>query len=139
LSDPERQAIQKKKEAADAKLKGNDAYKKRDFPKALEFYNQAIELDPEELTYYTNKAAVFFEQKNYDGCIEVCDDAIALTKGKPYDYVKLSKAMARKANAQAKQEKLEESIQTYKDALLENNDANIKDAMKRVEKLYKEQ
>lgn len=139
MSDPERQAIQKKKEAADAKLKGNDAYKKRDFPKALEFYNQAIELDPEELTYYTNKAAVYFEQKNYDGCIEVCDEAIALTKGKPYDYVKLSKAMARKANAQAKQDKLEESIQTYKDALLENNDGNIKDAMKRVEKLFKEQ
>lgn len=98
--------MQKKKEAADAKLKGNDFYKKRDFPKALEFYNQAIEFDPEELTYYTNKAAVFFEQKNYDSCIETCDEAITLTKGKPYDYTKMSKAMARKANAQAKQGKL---------------------------------
>jgi len=65
LSDPERQAIQKKKEAADFKLKGNEAYKKKDFEKALEMYNKAIENDTEELTYYTNKAAVYFEKKDY--------------------------------------------------------------------------
>lgn len=139
LSDPERIAMLKKQEAAEFKVKGNEAYKKKDFANALELYNKAIELDTEELTYYTNKAAVYFEKKDYENCIATCDEAIAMTKGKPYDYVKLSKAMARKANAQQKQGKLHESIETYKAALLENNDSHIKDAMKRVERLFKDQ
>lgn len=28
------------------------------------------------MTYYTNKAAVYFEMKEYDKCIEECDRAI---------------------------------------------------------------
>jgi tetratricopeptide (TPR) repeat protein len=51
------------------------------------------------LTYYTNKAAAYFEMKQYDKCIEECDKAIAKSKEGYYDYVKLAKAMARKANA----------------------------------------
>jgi len=54
---------------------------------------------PSELTYYSNKAAVYFEMKHYDDCIEACNQGIEITKGTSYDYVKLSKAIARKANA----------------------------------------
>ena len=42
--------------------------------------------------------------------------------------------MARKANALYKLDRLEESIQTYREALLEFNDFNIKEAMKKVQK-----
>ena len=42
--------------------------------------------------------------------------------------------MARKANALFKLDKLEESIQMYREALLEFNDYNIKEAMKKVQK-----
>jgi hypothetical protein len=37
--------------------------------------------------------------KNYDECIKACDDGAEAIKGKSYDYVKLAKSMARKANA----------------------------------------
>ena len=37
--------------------------------------------------------------KKYEKCIEECDKAIELSKGTAYDYSKLAKAMARKANA----------------------------------------
>jgi len=40
--------------------------------------------------------------------------------------------MARKANALFKQDKCDESIATYREALLEYNDYNIKEAMKNV-------
>jgi stress-induced-phosphoprotein 1 len=46
-----------------------------------------------------NKAAVYFEMKDYQKCIEECDKAIEKSKGGHYDYVKLGKALARKANA----------------------------------------
>ncbi len=51
------------------------------------------------MTYHNNKAAVYFEMKDYEKCIAECDVAIELSKGSNYDYVKLGKAIARKANA----------------------------------------
>lgn len=103
--------IAAKKEAEAAKAKGNEFYKKRDFENALSFYQQAIDKDPQELTYYSNKAAVFFEKKDYDGCIKACDEAIEIASKGQYDYVKLGKAMARKANALLQLKKFDESIE----------------------------
>jgi len=68
----------------------------------------------------------------YDKVIEQCDRPIAMAKEGPYDFVKLGKAMARKANALFKKDMLEESIALYREALLEHNDYNIKEAMKKV-------
>jgi len=56
-------------------------------------------LEPNELSYYTNKAAVYFEKKEYDKCIEECDKAIKKSSEGHYDYIKLARALARKANA----------------------------------------
>ena len=67
--------------------------------------------------------------KNYEACIEQCDKAIETTKGKTYDYVKLGKAMARKAAAQLKMGLYDESIATYQAALLEDKDHKIKMAL----------
>jgi hypothetical protein len=56
-------------------------------------------LNENEVTYHNNKAAVFFEMKDYEKCIAECDVAIEKSKGSNYDYAKLGKAIARKANA----------------------------------------
>lgn len=44
--------------AVDLKNKGNDAFKKHDWPAAIENYTKAIELDGTEPTYYSNRAQV---------------------------------------------------------------------------------
>ncbi len=36
-------------------------------------YDEAIDLNPRELTFYTNKAAVFFEMKQFQEVIELCE------------------------------------------------------------------
>jgi len=41
--------------------------------------------------------------KDYERCIEECDKAIQKSKEGYYDYVKLGKALARKAGAMAAQ------------------------------------
>ncbi|CAH8626572.1 unnamed protein product [Heterobilharzia americana] len=51
-------------EADVEKDKGNIAYKKKDFETAIGHYDKAIELDPTCITYYTNKAAVYFEKRD---------------------------------------------------------------------------
>ncbi len=62
------------------------------------------------MTYYTNKAAVYFEMQDYDSCVAECDRAIKLKELGGYDYVKLAKAWARKANAYAKQNLFDDAI-----------------------------
>jgi len=100
LPEEERVRITATKEAEAFKAEGNDFYKQKDFENALKLYQQAIDAKPEEITYYTNKAAVYFEMKNYEECIKWCDNGIEAVKGKGYDYVKMAKALARKGNAQ---------------------------------------
>jgi len=69
LPQEEKEKLNKKKAAEAKKLEGNAAYKARKFEEAKTLYQEAIDMNPDELTFYTNKAAVYFEEKDYDGCI----------------------------------------------------------------------
>lgn len=89
----------KKKDAVAKKDEGNVAYKAKNFDEAKELYQAAIDMDPTELLFYTNLAAVHMAEKNFDLAVAECDKAIELTKGCQYDFVKLGKALARKAKA----------------------------------------
>lgn len=46
-------------QALDEKEKGNAAYKKREFEAALQHYDKALELDPTNITFLTNKAGMW--------------------------------------------------------------------------------
>lgn len=48
-----------KKEAEDAKAKGNAAYKARKFDEAIEYYSKAWELYPKDVTFLTNLSGEF--------------------------------------------------------------------------------
>jgi len=41
------------------KNKGNESFKKKNFDEALNFYEEAIKLNPNEPLYYNNKAAAY--------------------------------------------------------------------------------
>lgn len=119
-------------------MQGNEFYKKKNFDEALKFYFEAIELNPDEVLFYSNVAACYIEQKKFDDAIAICQKGIDSCKGKSYDFVKLAKVMARKASALEKKGDIDQALKVYADALLENNDSAIKDAMKRLEKVRKE-
>src|ERR1700761_6809114 len=76
--------------------------------------------------------------KDYDTCIAVCDEAIKKSKEGYYDYVKLGKALGRKANAKLQQGHFDEAIELFKESLLENNDNTIREQYKKAEKMKKE-
>jgi stress-induced-phosphoprotein 1 len=103
LSPEERDKIARKKQAEAVKNEGNEFYKKKQFAEALKKYDEALQLDENEITYINNKATAYFEMKDYEKCIEECDKAIQKSKEGYYDYVKLGKALARKAGAMAAQ------------------------------------
>jgi len=45
-------------EATELKNKGNEAFKKQDWPTAIEWYTKAIEAYDKEPSFYTNRAQV---------------------------------------------------------------------------------
>lgn len=120
------------------KAKGNEEYKKKNFKEALNYYEKAIELAPNEVTYYNNKAACLIEMKEFEKAIEACDKAIEISKSGHYDYEKLARALSRKASALSNLEKYDEALNYYQQSLLEKGDQKVKDEIKRLEKLKKE-
>jgi stress-induced-phosphoprotein 1 len=125
--------------AEEEKNKGNEEYKRKNFDQAISHYEKAIELDPNESIYYNNLAAVYIEKKDFDKAIECCDKAEEICKSAGhYDYIKLSKILARKANAYTHKGDFQTSLDLYQQSLLENNDYKVKEEMKKVEKMKKE-
>ncbi len=87
------------------KNKGNEAYKNKKFDEALNLYEEAIKLNPEEPLYYNNKAAAYIELKQYENALtEVLKAEQLFINGKVKDYSKKAKILARKASILVHQE-----------------------------------
>ena len=120
-------------EAQKAKLEGNEAYKKKDFTKAMLKYGKAIELNPNEITYYLNMAAVHFEMKNYTECISTCNKAIDVGRESRADFKLIAKALARMGNAYRKSGDLKNAKMAYEKALTEHRTPDYRSCLAEVE------
>lgn len=127
------------KAAQAEKAKGNEAYKKRDFPTAHSHYDKAIELDPKNVVYYTNKTAVLFEEQRYEECIELCNKAIDIGRENRADYSLIAKPIARIGNAYFEQKNYKEAIEYFESSLSESNSDAVKKKLTQVKKIMKEQ
>ncbi|CAD6260162.1 unnamed protein product [Miscanthus lutarioriparius] len=119
VTEEERKAsAQKEKEA------GNAAYKRKDFDTAIQHYTKAMELDDEDISYITNRAAVYLEMGKYDECIKDCDKAVERGRGLHADFKMISRALTRKGTALAKLAKSSQdydaAIETFQKALTEH-------------------
>ncbi|KAJ2727076.1 Hsp90 cochaperone [Coemansia sp. Benny D115] len=138
LSAEDKEAAAKKAEAAEAKNKGNAAYKARQFESALEHYSKAIELDPTDITFWNNKAAVYFEMGNYEDCIETAQKAVEVGREQRAEYKHIAKALGRIGTAYSKQDNLDKAIEFYGRSLTEHRSADILTKMRTLEKERKQ-
>jgi len=136
--EPEPELPPEKKQALQEKDLGNEAYKKKDFEAAITHYKKAIEFDPDNMTFFTNLAAVYFEQSKYEECIQTCSEAIEVGRRVFADYKLISRAFHRKANAYMKLGKYNEAIEAYNHALTEHRNPESLNALRKAEQLKKE-
>ncbi|KHN87650.1 Stress-induced-phosphoprotein 1 [Toxocara canis] len=121
-------------EAVKEKELGNAAYKNKEFETALNHYNKAIELDPTNITFYSNKAAVLFEQQKYDECIELCKKAVDVGREQRAEYTLIAKALTRIGNAYLKLDQLKDAITWFDKSLSEHRDPELVKKKKQLEK-----
>ncbi|CAB3396621.1 unnamed protein product [Caenorhabditis bovis] len=117
---------------------GNAAYKQRDFAKAHQHYDKAIELDPSNIAFYNNKAAAYFEEKKFDECIAQCEKAVEVGRETRADYKLIAKAMARAGNAFQKKNDTKQALHWFEKSLSEYRDPELVKKVKELEKAIKE-
>ncbi|KAK8136881.1 serine threonine-protein phosphatase 5 [Apiospora sp. TS-2023a] len=98
---------------------GNKAFSAHDWPKAINLYSKAIELNNKEPTFYTNRAQANIKSEAYGYAIADATKAIELNP-------KLVKAYFRRAVAYAAILKPKDALQDFKDCV--RLDPNNKDA-----------
>ena len=83
---------EKREEAAQHKARGNALFAERNYAAALCEYSRAIECDPFNAVFFSNRAACYYSLKNYELCVQDCQRCVELAP----DF---GKAHARMANA----------------------------------------
>lgn len=133
LSPEELKIREDKKAALAAKENGNTLYKSKKFDEAIAAYDEAIRLDPTNMTFLNNKAAVYFTTKKYDECIEACLKAVEVGKENRAPYEDRGKAFTRAAKAYQKKGDLATAIEMCRSAQLEHYDKATERLMKTME------
>jgi len=128
-----------KEGALKEKEQGNAAYKAKNFAKAITHYEKAIELDPAEITFRSNLAAVHFEKKDYEECVKTCEKAIEIGRENRADFKLIAKAYNRAGNAYKKQGNLQAAKTAFEKALTEHRTPDYRLNLSEVEAAIKKQ
>ncbi|CAM0945041.1 unnamed protein product [Alopecurus aequalis] len=142
VNDEEKERKERKAAAQKEKEAGNASYKKKDFETAIQHYTKAMELDDEDISYLTNRAAVYIEMGKYDECIKDCDKAVERGRELRADYKMVARALTRKGTALAKLAKNSKdydiAIETYQKALTEHRNPDTLKRLNEAEKAKKD-
>ncbi|CAJ1928335.1 unnamed protein product [Sphenostylis stenocarpa] len=142
FSEDEKNAKQRKAEALKEKEAGNAAYKKKDFDTAIQHYTKALELDDKDISYLTNRAAVYLEMGKYDECIKDCDTAVERGRELRSDFKMIARALTRKGTALVKMAKCSKdydpAIETFQKALTEHRNPDTLKKLNEAEKAKKD-
>ena len=91
-------------------LKGNECFDRGDYSIALDFYEQAIKIDPNNADTWNNKGLALYNLRKYNEAIESCDRAVKIDPNNAY-------AWYNKGNALYALRKYNEAMRSYERAI----------------------
>ena len=105
--------------AEELKSQANQYFKTENYPKAIEFYTQCIQLNPNNAVYYENRSIVHLRSGNFELALEDATKAIETDKSR-------TKAYYRRAAAYESLEKYKLALKDCKEAeKMKPNDEDI--------------
>ena len=121
-------------ESQQAKEEGNAAYKSKNFEQAIECYKKAQSLDPLNMSYVMNEAAVHFEQGSWEKCVESCLAAVEVGRENRATFEQIGKAFLRAGNAFMRKGDLEGAIKYFGKSLAEHRTPEALSRLKEAER-----
>jgi stress-induced-phosphoprotein 1 len=134
--EPVDERTDQQKEADSWKEKGNAHFKSKEFEQALQNYEKAIAVLPDEMSYYGNKGAVLIEMGRHDECVETCQAALdrryEMNGNNPggASYEKVAKLLCRIASSYAKRKDFAKARDFYERSLVEDNNRFTRQAIR---------
>lgn len=105
------------------KAKGNAALQSEKFDEAIQFYTEAINLDPSNHILYSNRSAAFAKVGKYNNSLEDAEKTVELKKDWPKGY-------SRKGAALELLSRYDEALKTYEEGLkYDANNEQLKEAL----------
>ena len=123
-----------------SKNHANELYKKRDFEGAIQNYRLCLEECSTDLLIRNNIAACHIELKQFTQAIEVINEALDMYKEMGFEQrvpATYAKLLGRKARVMFLEQKFDESLDLYSQALLEDRNPLLEDQQKEVLKAKK--
>jgi len=116
----------------EARNEGNEEYKRGNYKEAVNYYSQAIELAPENVAYYSNRAAAYVMLNKWSEALADCEKALSLDP-------KCVKAYLRAGKCYLQLGQFSESTHHYRKAVeLEPNNAQAAKELQMVETIKRE-
>ena len=109
--------LERKKEAQNEKIKGNELMKTKEYDEAIRHYTKAINYDEYEPTIYCNRALAYIKNTSYNNALEDCNKA----KDLKHDYIK---AYYRRAICEKFLKKFKESLEDFLYVYNDNPNSN---------------
>ncbi|KAL6501597.1 Hsp70-Hsp90 organizing protein 3 [Orobanche gracilis] len=142
VNNEEKEKKERKLLAQKEKEAGNAAYKKKDFDAAIQHYSKATDLDDEDISFLTNRAAVYLEMGKYEECVQDCDKAVERGRELRSDFKMIARALTRKGSALVKMAKCskdyEPAIEVFQKALTEHRNPDTLKKLSDAEKAKKD-
>lgn len=120
MNEEEQKKKQIRQKADAEKAKGNAFYKKRNLVEALECYEKAIEIDPTNCMYLSNKASVYMEQKEYKKAIASLEEALKIGNAQNAAYKDKAKILTKTGKCYSKMQDYDKACRCYERSLTED-------------------